>query len=98
MAHTTPGKEAFQSNYEMGYKALLVREETKDRLRAVRAALPDRDLNQERRLATAALDMVIEDAESNPTVMERWGRRVREIVQRDLYGMDREITSLRRRD
>ena len=88
MTMTTKTKDN-NPNYEVGYKAVLVREETKIRLRAVRASLPERDMNQERRLATAALEMVIDDAQSNPTVMERWGRTGLEIVQRDLNAAER---------
>ena len=45
-----------ERDWEPGYKAVLIREETKQRLQQLRKALPDRDLNQERRLATAAVD------------------------------------------
>ena len=41
-------------NYEQGYRAVLVREDTKKSLRKFRAGLPERDLFQERRIATAA--------------------------------------------
>lgn len=49
-------------NYEQGYRAVLVREDTKKSLRVFRSGLPERDLFQERRIATAALEMAIEDA------------------------------------
>ena len=70
--------------YEHGYKAVLVREETKDGLRKLRSSLSERDLFQERRLATAALEMVIEDANSNETAKSRLLAKAREVVVRDL--------------
>lgn len=71
-------------NYEQGYRAVLVREDTKKSLRAFRSGLPERDLFQERRIATAALEMVIEDANSNDQARERLFARVKDVVRRDL--------------
>lgn len=70
--------------HEHGYKAVLVREETKDDLRQLRSSLSERDLFQERRLATAALELAIEDANSNDIARNRLLNRAREIVVRDL--------------
>lgn len=70
--------------FEHGYKAVLVREETKDDLRKLRAGLPDRDLFQERRLATAALELAIEDANGDAQAKDRLLTRARQIVVRDL--------------
>ncbi len=71
-------------NHEPGYKAVLVREETKDQLRELRQSLPDRDLCQERRLATAALEMTMEKARVCDATREQLIERTREIVVRDL--------------
>ncbi len=71
-------------NHEHGYKAVLVREETKDALRNLRSSLPDRDLFQERRLATAALELIIEDAGKDSEALNRLLARTREIVVRDV--------------
>ena len=71
-------------SYEHGYKAVLVREETKNQLRDMRTSLPDRDLFQERRLATAAIELAIEDASTNQKARERLLGRAREVVVRDL--------------
>lgn len=46
---------------EPGYKAVLVREETKRKLQAFRKDIPEKDLMQERRLATAALEYCLSD-------------------------------------
>ena len=70
--------------YEHGYKAVLVREETKDQLREMRAGLPDRDLFQERRLATAAIELAMEDAKTDEQARNRLLGRAREVVVRDL--------------
>lgn len=70
--------------FELGYKAVLVREETKEGLRQLRASLPERDLYQERRLATAALELAIEDAAKDEQALNRLLMRSREIVVRDL--------------
>lgn len=72
-------------NFEHGYKAVLVREETKDQLRDLRSSLPDRDLFQERRLVTAAIELAIEDANSDEQARNRLLGRAREVVVRDLH-------------
>ncbi|MBZ0096795.1 MAG: hypothetical protein K8H75_15680 [Sulfuricella sp.] len=79
---TTNPKTA--GNYEQGYKPVLVRQETKEHLRKLRATLPDRDLCQERRLATAALELMLEQADKCPETRERMLERVHDIVRRDL--------------
>ncbi len=71
-------------NFEHGYKAVLVREETKTQLRDMRTSLPDRDLFQERRLATAAIELAIEDANTDQKARDRLLGRAREVVVRDL--------------
>ena len=71
-------------NYEQGYRAVLVREDTKKSLRKFRAGLPERDLFQERRIATAALEMAMEDASKDDKARERLFARVKEVVRRDL--------------
>ena len=71
-------------NHEHGYKAVLVRKETKDQLREMRSHLPDRDLFQERRLATAAIELAIEDAQNDEQARMRLLGRAREVVVRDL--------------
>ena len=71
-------------NYEQGYRAVLVREDTKKNLREFRSGLPERDLFQERRLATAALELAIEDAKNNEQARNRLLNRVRDVVRREL--------------
>ena len=71
-------------NFEHGYKAVLVREGTKTQLRDMRTSLPDRDLFQERRLATAAIELAIEDANADQKARDRLLGRAREVVVRDL--------------
>ena len=65
---------------EPGYKAVLIREETKLRLQQFRRSLPDRDLNQERRLATAAIEYCLSD----PTARVAFLALVKDIVLLDL--------------
>ena len=79
----TPEAAARSSNHEEGYKAVLIREEAKERLRDLRLSLSDRDLNLERRLATAAIEMVIDDAMADPGVKARLEKAVRGVVARD---------------
>ena len=80
---TTTGKPE-NSRHEPGYKAVLVREETKEQLRELRVSLPDRDLCQERRLATAAIEWALEQAQSSAAVRDQLIERTRSIVVRDL--------------
>ena len=80
---TTSGKSE-NGRYEPGYKAVLVREETKDQLRELRTSLPDRDLCQERRLATAAIEMMLEMARDCASTRDQLLERTRAIVVRDL--------------
>lgn len=75
-------------NFEHGYKAVLVREETKEQLREMRTTLPDRDLFQERRLVTAAIELAIEDAKTDEHALNRLLSRAREVVVRDLNSRD----------
>ena len=65
---------------EPGYRAVLVREETKKALQQFRAGLPGRDLAQERRLATAAVQLVLQ----RPDLHAQWLEQVREVVRIDL--------------
>lgn len=69
-----------ESNFEKGYRPVLVQEQTKQALQLFRRGLPDRDLAQERRLATAALEMVLE----TPTLHAEWIKRVSGVVLRDI--------------
>lgn len=65
---------------EPGYKAVLIREETKLRLQQFRKTLPDRDLAQERRLATAAIEYCL----SNDTARAEFLALIKDIVLLDL--------------
>ncbi len=71
-------------NYEHGYRAVLVREDAKKSLREFRAGLAERDLFQERRIATAALEMVIEDASRDDQARKRLFAKVKDVVRRDI--------------
>lgn len=74
------GSNGHTREQEPGYRAVLVREETKKALQAFRAALPGRDLAQERRLATAAVQLVLQ----RPDLHAEWLEQVREVVRIDL--------------
>lgn len=65
---------------EPGYKAVLVREETKLKLQALWRALPNRNLFLERRLATAAIEYCLNDGTARQAMLDL----VRHIVMRDL--------------
>ena len=82
-----------KSNHEEGYKPVLVREETKERLRSLRMSMTDRDVNLERRLATAAIEMVIDDAASDPKVLDRLEKTVRGVLARDWATKDERVTA-----
>jgi hypothetical protein len=69
-----------ERDWEPGYKAVLIREETKRRLQELRKALPERDLNQERRLATAAIEYCLNDAVARAGFLAL----VKDIVRLDL--------------
>ena len=72
-------------DHEHGYKAVLCREETKDQLRKMRNSLSDRDLFQERRLVTAAIEIMLEDVQSNSQALNRLLSQARKVVEKDLY-------------
>ena len=82
-----------RSNHEEGYKPVLVREETKERLRSLRMSMTDRDVNLERRLATAAIEMVIDDAESDPKILDRLEKAVRGVLARDWATKDERVAA-----
>ena len=86
---TTPSA---RNNHEEGYRPVLVREETKERLRNLRMSMSDRDVNLERRLATAAIEMVIDDAASDPSILSRLEKIVRGVVARDWATKDERVT------
>ena len=69
-----------ERDWEPGYKAVLIREETKRRLQQLRKALPERDLNQERRLATAAIEYCLTVAVARAGFLAL----VKDIVRLDL--------------
>jgi hypothetical protein len=85
-----------ERDWEPGYKAVLIREETKQRLQQLRKALPERDLNQERRLATAAIEYCLTDAVARAGFLAL----VKDIVRLDLETPDADSheTTMRRRD
>jgi len=65
---------------EPGYKAVLVREETKLKLQALGRVLPNRNLFLERRLATATIEYCLNDGTARQAMLDL----VRHIVMRDL--------------
>jgi hypothetical protein len=73
----TPTKE---KTIEHGYKPVLLREEIKLSLQQLRRELTNRDLNQERRLISAAVELII----SRPDLHEDWLRLIPDVVRRDL--------------
>lgn len=68
-----------RTNHEPGYKALLVREETKVRLQVFRKSIKDRDFFQERQIATAAIEFCLKD----PAVMQKVIEMAKEVVMDD---------------
>lgn len=71
--------------HERGYKGVLLREETKERLRNVRANMAaDRNFYLERRLVTAAVDMLLDIIESDPAAINKLFDPVSNIVQREI--------------
>lgn len=75
-------------NRELDYRAVLVRKETKEQLRRLRAGLQDRDLFQERRLATAAVELAMEAAARDVDALGRLLQRAREVVVRDIRSQE----------
>jgi hypothetical protein len=80
LEHDINPPESAGSHLEPGYKAVLIREETKLRLQQFRKSLRDRDLMQERRLATAALEYCLRDS----SVMREVIQLAHEVVLRDI--------------
>lgn len=95
-AYPSENSASESSTQERGYRAVLVREETKQRLREFRATLSDRDINQERRLATAAIELILDEATITPEIKALWRKRVNEVVRRELSESDAaEINDVR---
>lgn len=65
-----------------GYKAVLIREETKRKLQELRAGLADKDLFQERRIVTAALEYCLTEESARQAMLTR----VKDVVLLDLAG------------
>lgn len=85
---TVKTESSTASEQERNYRAVLIRNETKQRLRDFRASLPDRDINQERRLATAAIELMLEEANGSTEVRALWRKRVNEVLLRELSEHD----------
>lgn len=66
--------------YAKDYRSALLRRETKDRLHEFRQGLDNTDLNQERRLITAAVELCMSRAD----LRADWFRQVADVVQRDI--------------
>lgn len=79
---------------EKGYRAVLLWETTKLGLQEIRRSLDNRELFQERRLVTAALELVME----KPELREAWLGRVPEINFREAQLMISDDETTRRRD
>jgi len=67
-----------------GYRATLLQRSTKERLQAFRSNLADTELFQERRLATAAIDVLL----ASPELHGRWITAVANVVQRELESLE----------
>lgn len=64
---------------EKGYRAVLLWEQTKTALQDVRRELANREMFQERRLVTAAVELVLE----RPDLRKEWLARVPDINFRE---------------
>lgn len=69
-----------EKTHEPGYRPVLLREETKLSLQQFRRALANRDLNQERRLITAAVELCMAKTELH----SEWLDLVPSVVNRDI--------------
>ena len=70
-----------------GYRAALVREETKQRLQRFGKSLPDTGFLCERRVVTAALEVAMEACAEQPGYLERLIARIPDIARRDHDGL-----------
>ncbi|MBK6639107.1 MAG: hypothetical protein IPG34_16510 [Rhodocyclaceae bacterium] len=85
---TVKTESSIASEQERNYRAVLIRNETKQQLRDFRSSLPDQDINQERRLATAAIELMLEEANGSTEVRALWRKRVNEVLLRELSEHD----------
>jgi len=76
--------EIKKSTQEKDYSAVLCRTETKEKLQQFRRSLPNRDLNQERRLVTACLEYCLSDVVAQQKILAL----VQKIVIADVGGMN----------
>ena len=70
-----------------GYRAALLREETKQRLQSFGKSLPDTGFLCERRVVTAAVEVALEACAERPEYLERLIERIPDIAQRDQDGL-----------
>jgi len=80
------GFEIKKNTHEDGYAPVLIRKETKEKLKSFRKSLSDRDLNQERRLVTAMLEYCL----SSDEVLKKVLLKVPEVVMADLERYENE--------
>ena len=83
--------ERNQKTQEIGYRPVLMREETKLKVQQFRRGIgSNRDLAQERRLITAAVELVVE----RPDLHREWLGRISDIVHRDLESQQKHAAEL----
>lgn len=71
--------------HERDYKGVLIRKETKERLRALRAEMPaDRNFYLERRMVTAAVEMMLDILEADKQSIHKLHGVVGNIVSREI--------------
>lgn len=88
--HQTTG----QNSHERGYRGVLLREETKERLRIARTNMSaDRNFYLERRLVTVAVEMLLDILESDPSAINKLFNPVSSVVQREIasHSADQEM-------
>lgn len=88
---SSPTAQSAQTNsHERGYKGVLLRQETKDRLRELRSNMADRNFYLERRLVTVAVEMLVDLIEKEPAVVAKLHAPVSDIIRREIESHSEE--------
>lgn len=73
-----------RSSYEPHYRPLIVRKESKRRLRTLRNALGDSPAGEERRIMTAMIEMVMDLIVADPRNLAELERRIADVLALDV--------------
>jgi len=72
-----------RTGYVPHYRPMVLRKETKRRLRVLRNSMKERGLAEERRILTAIVDMMLDEMEMHPELRMDLERRIKAVILLD---------------